>query len=136
MGAYAQVSERLIERGYAAIPIVPGEKAPGFFRRGKPVHMRDWQAKFGNGKMPSSYLRQLWAAGDTGVGVVAGPPSGGMVSVDIDIDDTAIMTALLSVLPAAQVRKNEALKAKRCSSMGPRSRSHDPGRSTASAWWI
>jgi hypothetical protein len=34
MGAYAQFAERLIERGYAAIPIMPGTKRPGFFCAG------------------------------------------------------------------------------------------------------
>ena len=31
MGAYAQCAERLIERGFAAVPIMPGTKRPGHF---------------------------------------------------------------------------------------------------------
>jgi hypothetical protein len=34
MGAYAEHAERLIERGYAAIPILPGSKCPGFLCAG------------------------------------------------------------------------------------------------------
>jgi hypothetical protein len=65
MGAYAQVSERLIERGYAASPIMPGSKAPGYLRAGKWVGLRGWQTRFDNGRIPSPYQRQLWGAGDT-----------------------------------------------------------------------
>ena len=46
MGAYEQHAERLIERGYAAIPIMPGSKIPGFLCAGLWVrrHGRRWHA--------------------------------------------------------------------------------------------
>src|SRR5262249_30107456 len=88
MGAYAQVAERLIERGYAAIPIMPGTKRPGFFCAGMWRGLTNWQTKFVD-QSPSLFERQLWSKGDTGIGVVAGPASGGMIGADIDTDDSA-----------------------------------------------
>ena len=43
MGAYAQCAERLIERGFAAVPIVPGTKQPGFFFAGMWIGLANWQ---------------------------------------------------------------------------------------------
>ena len=93
MGAYAQCAERLIERGFAAVPIMPGTKRPGFFFAGMWIGLANWQRRFNGGPPPASE-RERWAAGDTGVGVVAGQASHGLIAVDIDSEDPAIQAAL------------------------------------------
>src|SRR5262245_14026227 len=107
MGAYAQCAERLIERGLAAVPIVPGTKRPGFFFAGMWIGLSNWQRRF-NGGQPPATERERWAAGDTGVGVVAGQASHGLIAVDIDSEDAAIQAALQNVLPPTNVRKTGA----------------------------
>ena len=107
MGAYAQCAERLIERGFAAVPIMPGTKRPGFFFAGMWIGLANWQRRF-NGGPPPATERERWAAGDTGVGVVAGQASHGLIAVDIDSEDPAIQAALQTVLPPTHVRKTGA----------------------------
>jgi hypothetical protein len=107
MGAYAQIGQALVQRGYAAIPIIPGSKTPGFLRGRTWVKLTGWSQKFSNG-LPTKREQELWSAGDTGVGVVAGPPSNSLVAVDIDTDDDAIRAALRGVLPSTPVRKRGA----------------------------
>ena len=107
MGAYAQCAERLIERGFAAVPIMPGTKRPGFFFAGMWIGLANWQRRF-NGGPPPATERERWAAGDTGVGVVAGQASHGLIAVDIDSEDPAMQAALQKVLPPTRVRKTGA----------------------------
>ena len=104
MGAYAQCAERLIERGFAAVPIMPGTKRPGFFFAGMWIGLANWQRRFNGGPPPESE-RERWAAGDTGIGVVAGQASHGLIGIDIDSEDPAIRAALTSILPPTPVRK-------------------------------
>ena len=52
MGAFAQIAERLIERGYAAVPIIPGTKRPGVLSNGQWVGLPRWQNRY-NGRAPS-----------------------------------------------------------------------------------
>jgi hypothetical protein len=107
MGAYAQCAERLIERGFAAVPIMPGTKRPGFFFAGMWIGLANWQMRFNGGPPPESE-RALWAAGDTGIGVIAGQASHGLIAIDIDSEDPAIQAALQTVLPPTHVRKTGA----------------------------
>ena len=65
MGAYQQVGERLINRGFAAVPIMPGTKRPGFFCAGMWIGLSNWQKRFNNGPPPESE-RARWAVGDAG----------------------------------------------------------------------
>jgi len=104
MGAYAQYAGVLIERGYAAIPIMAGTKAPGFECAGVKMPLPKWQRRFLD-RTPSAYEREVWGKGDTGVGVVGGRASRGLIGVDIDTDDPAIKSALLAALPATPVKK-------------------------------
>jgi len=104
MGAYAQCGEILIQRGYAAVPIMLGTKAPGFFCAGLWMPLPAWQRRFLN-KIPSERDRKLWSNGETGVGVVGGRASHGLIAFDTDTDDCAIKTALMNVLPKTPVRK-------------------------------
>ena len=105
MGAYAQCAERLIERGFAAVPIMPGTKRPGFFFAGMWIGLANWQRRF-NGGPPPATERERWAAGDAGVGVVAGQASHGLIAVDIDSEDPAIQAALRDG-PAADARAQD-----------------------------
>jgi hypothetical protein len=102
MGAYAELGERLIERGYGAIPIIPNSKRPGFKFAGCWIGLANWQKRF-NGGVPSAMERARWAAGDAGVGVVAG--YNGLVAVDIDTDNPVYRNALMKILPPSPVRK-------------------------------
>ena len=104
MGAYAQCAERLIERGFAAVPIMPGTKRPGHFVCGMWIGLANWQRRFNAGPPPESE-RERWAAGDTGIGVVAGQASHGLIGIDIDSEDPAIRAALTGILPPTPVRK-------------------------------
>jgi hypothetical protein len=107
MGAYAQIGERLIERGFAAIPIIPGTKRPGFLRAGQWLGLSNWQRRFKHGAPPEAQ-RLRWAEGDSGVGIITGPASHGTVAIDIDTNDAAIMAAILGVLPPTPIKKRGA----------------------------
>ena len=102
MGIYAELGERLIERGYGALPIMPGTKRPGFLFAGCWIGLANWQRRFNNG-VPSSMERARWAAGDSGLCVVGGYK--GLTAVDTDTDDPVITAALRKVLPPSPVRK-------------------------------
>ena len=105
MGIYAELGERLIERGYGALPIMPGTKRPGFLFAGCWVGLANWQRRFNNG-VPSSMERVRWAAGDSGLCVVGGYK--GLIAVDTDTDDPVITVALRKVLPPSPVRDEKA----------------------------
>jgi hypothetical protein len=107
VGAYAEIGEPLIERGFGAIPIIPGTKRPGFFHAGQWLGLANWQRRFRK-RVPSESERQRWAAGDTGVGIITGPASQGAVAIDIDTDDPTIMRAIIAVLPPTPVKKRGA----------------------------
>lgn len=103
-GAYARVGVRLVERGYAAIPIMPGTKRPGELRRGEWVGKSNWREEYTR-RLPSRFETQIWSSSDAGVCVVCGPASKNLVGVDIDTDDEKIRAALLRVLPPTSVIK-------------------------------
>src|SRR5262249_53184781 len=103
-GPYAQHAETLIARGYAAVPIMLGTKAPGFFCAGSWMPLPAWQRRFLN-KIPSRQQRELWSKGETGIGVVGGRASHGLIGIDVDTDNPPIKTALIAALPATPVRK-------------------------------
>jgi hypothetical protein len=107
VGAYAEIGERLIERGFAAIPIIPGTKRPGFQHAGQWLGLSNWQRRFNCGVPPESE-RRCWGAGDSGVGVITGPASHGAIAIDIDTDDATIMQAILAALPPTPIRKRGA----------------------------
>lgn len=107
MGAYAEIGERLIERGFAAIPIMPGTKRPGFWHAGQWLGLSNWQRRFRRGAPPEAE-RTRWAEGDSGVGIITGPASHGTVAIDIDTDDAVIMAAILAVLPPTPIKKRGA----------------------------
>jgi hypothetical protein len=104
MGAYEDHAERLIDRGYAAIPILPGTKRPGYLCAGLSIGLSDWSVKFKDG-LPGADERKDWGRGNTGVGVVCGPASKGAVGFDIDTERPEIAAAIRGVLPPSPVKK-------------------------------
>src|SRR5215831_6933016 len=105
MGPYEQCAESLVERGYAPIPIMVGRKAPGFYCAGLWVPLAGWQKRYLHGRQPNYMDHNLWGNGDSGIGVVGGKASHGLVAIDIDSDDIAIKTAIVKALPATPVKK-------------------------------
>jgi hypothetical protein len=76
-GPYALVGARLVERGYAAIPIMPGTKRPGELRRGEWVGKSNWREEYTR-RLPTRWEIQVWSNSAAGVGVVCGPASKGL----------------------------------------------------------
>jgi hypothetical protein len=105
MGAFENHAEALIDRGYAAIPIMPGSKIPGYFCAGLWVPLPGWQRRYLEGRKPQPVDIAAWSVGNSGIGLVGGPSSHGCVGVDIDTDDLAILEAIIRVLPATPVTK-------------------------------
>ena len=60
MGAFAEIGARLIERGYAAVPIMPGTKMPGVLKNGEWVGMEEWESRYIR-KRPSQALIARWS---------------------------------------------------------------------------
>jgi hypothetical protein len=106
-GPYAAVGARLVERGYAAIPVMPGTKRPGHMRGGEWIGMTDWREKYTK-RPPSQFEIDIWSRTDAGVCVVCGPGSRGLVAIDIDSEDELVVAALDAVLPATPVAKRGA----------------------------
>lgn len=106
-GAYKKVGQKLVDRGYAAIPIMPGTKRPGELRRGEWVGKTKWREEYTR-RMPTRFEIQLWSSSDAGVCVVCGPGSKYLVGVDIDTDDPTIKKAIIAALPPTTVIKRGA----------------------------
>lgn len=98
MSAFSAIGPKLVERGYSAVPIMPGSKRPGFGRTG----LDDWQ-RFAL-RLPTEIELDHWSEQEAGVGVVAGGEHH-IVAIDVDVDDAAIMAAIHSTLPSTPVVK-------------------------------
>lgn len=107
MSPFSKNGPRLIERGYSAIPIIPGTKRPGELKRGEWVGKSNWREEYTR-RLPSRFEIQVWSQSAAGVGVVCGPASKYLVAVDIDTDDQIIRTAILAAIPPTTVSKRGA----------------------------
>jgi Bifunctional DNA primase/polymerase, N-terminal len=86
---YALAGPTLVANGYSAIPIMPGTKRPGLADRG----IGEWQ-RFCD-RLPTKIETNLWCdRPGIGVGVALGAASGGLVAVDVDSDDPAVIAAV------------------------------------------
>lgn len=103
-GPYASVGAKLVERGYAALPIMPGSKRPGQKRGGEWFGIMDWRDRWAR-RLPTSFETQHWSATDAGVCVVAGSASKDLVAIDIDTERPDITKALQAILPPTTIRK-------------------------------
>jgi len=104
MGPFEQCSARLLEQGYAVVPIIPGSKKPGFFCNGSWVGLTAWTTRF-RGRVSLHEERERWGRGEAGIGVLGGPASQGLIGIDIDTEVPEIVAALLAVLPTTPVKK-------------------------------
>lgn len=102
---YGQVGAKLVERGYAAIPAMPGTKRPGHVVGGIWLGMDDWRARY-SARLPTDDEVAEWSdQPGAGVCVVTGPASGDLVGIDLDVDDERVIAAVMAVLPPTPVRK-------------------------------
>lgn len=77
---FQRSAERMIDNGYAVIPIAPGQKFPGQYVGTSWQPMTGWR-HFGS-NMPSDFQVGIWKGyPDAGVGI----PCGTIVGIDIDI---------------------------------------------------
>jgi hypothetical protein len=105
MGPYAEHADRLLERGYAPLPIMPGSKRPGYYVAGMWIGLANWQRRFNSGP-PSDTERRRWGANGAGLGVLGGYR--GLVAIDLDTEDPALVNAILAVVPPSAIRKRGA----------------------------
>jgi hypothetical protein len=93
---YARVGASLIADGYSAIPIDPMGKRPDLSLG------MEWQ-RFCT-RLPTQLEVDTWSKRSAGVGVALGAASGGLVVLDIDVDDVDVIEAIESRWPST-VRK-------------------------------
>lgn len=101
--AYALFGAKLIERGYCAVPAVPGTKVPGNFVGGRWIRMADWTRRYRD-RSPGEREVETWeraAAG--GICLIMGRASKGVVAVDIDTDEG--VAPVTAALPETPVKK-------------------------------
>ena len=84
----------LLEAGYSPVPIVPGTKRPG---------LSGWQRLCDAPLSPDEIERLARSPIAYGVGVASG--FNGLIAIDIDTDDAAIMAAFRQVLPSTIAKR-------------------------------
>jgi hypothetical protein len=94
LGPYAELAEAYIERGYGALPIIPGTKRPGARdHRGEWIGMPRWQRRYDEGRPPREHVK-IWGNHGTGIGILLGAPSGHLVVPDTDTDERKLREAI------------------------------------------
>lgn len=100
---YAIYGARLIERGFCAVPCMPGDKIPADFRDGAWRPMSSWTTKFLS-NLPSAFQVKSWAGKpDGGVCLITGRPSQYVVAIDVDVDEA--VEDVRRALPPTDVSK-------------------------------
>jgi Bifunctional DNA primase/polymerase, N-terminal/Primase C terminal 2 (PriCT-2) len=85
----ARLGARLVDNGYPVLPIMPGSKKPGQFKRGAWRDYRGW-TKHGT-RSTSEHELAVWNGWpDAGVGIATGT----VIGVDIDIRDDQVASGL------------------------------------------
>jgi hypothetical protein len=101
---YAHAAPRLIDCGYSAIPILPGSKRPGTFTLGSWRGTSDW-TRFCQ-RLPTPLEVECWSRWpDAGLCVAIDHQ---LKIIDIDTDDHALMSAVLSAIPFSDLIKRGA----------------------------
>ena len=105
MGPFGVVYARLVEHGYAVLPIMPGTKKPGLpcNNNGGWMDFPGWTTF-----QPTVVHFKLWALSSAGIAILTGPRSGDVVALDNDSDDPGIAEALRKVLPETPAEKKGA----------------------------
>jgi hypothetical protein len=101
----AEYGERLIDNGYAVIPIMPGSKVPGRFRNGEWGPYPDWARHCDRPTKPFEVdIWRRWP--DCGVGIACGSA----VGIDIDVLDgepavqlAALAASMLGETPCVRI---------------------------------
>src|ERR1700687_2739182 len=89
---YALIGEKLIDIGYSALPIKPGTKVPGEMLFGAWKDGMSGWTRFCD-RIPTDYEIPFWEDyPDSGVCVATG--FNGLVAIDIDTDDSALVVAI------------------------------------------
>jgi hypothetical protein len=102
---YALIGEKLVDAGYPAIPVRPGEKLPGSMSFGQWYGEMNWQ-RFCS-RLPTEIEIETWNKWkDAGVCITLG--LNGLLAIDIDTDDPEIVAAIMSCLPESPVGKRGA----------------------------
>jgi Bifunctional DNA primase/polymerase, N-terminal len=85
----ARLGARLVDNGYPVLPIMPGTKKPGQFKRGA---WRDYPGWTKHGTRPTSEHELIVWSGwpDAGIGI----PTGTVIGVDIDIREAKLASRL------------------------------------------
>lgn len=94
-GPFAQHAQKYLERGYAVIPIVSGQKYP---------LVKEWSKYSGSLPSESEIENWIWMYPDASIGLVCGKASGA-VAIDVDTEDPAQLQIIESILPPSPVRK-------------------------------
>jgi hypothetical protein len=103
---YNRVAPRLIDLGYSAIPIVPGEKRPGAFMRGEWRGMKEWERYCD--RLPTTFEVNNWEKWpDAGVCVALGRASN-LIAIDFDYGPDDLRRQLEALLPPSPVKKKGA----------------------------
>ena len=94
---YARVGAKLVDQGYSAIPCRPDSKVPGIFTPfGAWKNQLDWTQYCE--RLPVDIEVELWSTWpDAGVCIALGGEHG-LIAVDIDTDDPAIVAAIEAAL--------------------------------------
>ena len=101
-----QIGAKLVEKGVSIVPIAPREKYPARWD-GAWHPLKEWD-KYGK-RLPSDSDLDAWESWPgCGVGVLPGQLSG-IVVVDIDTDDPAMIAAIESITPPSIVRKRGSI---------------------------
>jgi hypothetical protein len=105
MGPFGLAYARLVEHGYAVLPIMPGTKKPGLpcNNNGGWMDFPGWTTF-----RPTLVHFKLWALSSAGIAILTGPRSGDVIALDNDSNDPRIAEALRSVLPDTPARKKGA----------------------------
>src|SRR5262245_33198380 len=102
---YSVVGATLVDNGYSAIPIRPGTKLPGVMEHREWYGRMDW-SQFCD-RLPTRHELLVWNRyPEAGVCVACG--LNGVIAIDIDTEDQAVVEAILSVLPPSPVAKRGA----------------------------
>ena len=85
----AQFGARLVDNGYPVIPIMPGAKVPGHFRKGAWAAYPDWTRHCD--RATKTFEIDIWRRWpDCAVGIACGA----VVGIDIDVPDASVAVAL------------------------------------------
>jgi hypothetical protein len=85
----AQFGARLVDNGYPVIPIMPGAKVPGHFRKGAWAAYPDWTRHCD--RATKSFEIDIWRRWpDCAVGIACGA----VVGIDIDVPDASVAVSL------------------------------------------